>query len=300
MIDLLGQSASIDEQMFSTGAFKGPVEFQPGFVAYPDITHVLFDFDGTLSWLRHGWPQIMCGLFCEWVTPVRGQSRDSLESELLEGILSLNGKPTIYQMQYGAELARERAGRQVEPAKLLAEYQRRLEAAIDERCQSIARGQAHADDFVVHGGRRLLEWLKRRGWSLIILSGTVELSVKKEAELLGLSSYFGEHIYGSRADLGQWSKGEVLARLLKEEKIEGRHLLSFGDGPVEIRLTKEAGGLAVGVASDEEVNGSGRLDLHKKKQLLAAGSDVLIPDYRDADRLMEELLGVRRGAESTS
>jgi phosphoglycolate phosphatase-like HAD superfamily hydrolase len=146
----------------------------------------------------------------------------------------------------------------------------------------------------------LLEWLKRRGVSLIILSGTVEPSVKKEAELLGLSSYFGEHIYGSRADLGQWSKGEVLARLLKEEKIEGRHLLSFGDGPVEIRLTKEAGGLAVGVASDEEVNGSGRLDLHKKKQLLAAGADVLIADYRDADRLMEELLGVRRGAESRS
>ena len=299
MIDLLGQRTSIDEQMFSIGGFKGPAEFRPGFVAYPDITHVVFDFDGTLSWLRHGWPQIMCDLFREYITPTAGAPAGTLEEELLEGILSLNGKPTINQMQYGAALARQRQGREVEPRQLLEEYQGRLEAAIRERTERIGRGAASADDFIVHGGRALLELLAGRGLRLVILSGTVEPSVKTEAQLLGLTGYFGEHIYGSRADLKQWSKGDVLARLLKEEGIEGRHLLSFGDGPVEIHLTRQAGGLAVGVASDEEVNGSGRIDPHKRKQLLGAGADDLIADYRDAERLVETLLGISRAKAST-
>jgi len=68
-------------------------------------------------------------------------------------------------------------------------------------------------------------------------------------------------------------------------------LLSFGDGPVEIQVTKRVGGLAVGVASDEEVNGSGKMDAQKQVLLKDAGADVLIPDYRDASVLIECLFG---------
>ena len=68
-------------------------------------------------------------------------------------------------------------------------------------------------------------------------------------------------------------------------------MLSFGDGYVEIQNTKEAGGLAVAVATDEAHNGSGNVDQWKRQRLLGVGADVVIPDYRDAAPLLERILG---------
>ena len=31
----------------------------------PEISHVLFDFDGTLSLIRQGWPEVMVPMFVE-------------------------------------------------------------------------------------------------------------------------------------------------------------------------------------------------------------------------------------------
>ena len=81
----------------------------------------------------------------------------------------------------------------------------------------------------------------------------------------------------------------VIDRILRENKIPGERLLSFGDGYVEIENTKEVGGLAVAVASDEANNGSGNIDEWKRKRLMGVGADVLIPDYRDIDMLMPQL-----------
>ncbi len=44
--------------MSSAAPFKGLVEFSSGFLPRPQIRHVVFAFDGTLSRLRHGWPEI--------------------------------------------------------------------------------------------------------------------------------------------------------------------------------------------------------------------------------------------------
>jgi phosphoglycolate phosphatase len=191
----------------------------------------------------------------------------------------------------GVERLRERGVRPPGAEALLRVYQGRLDALIAERTDRIASGKARREDFVVHGARGLVEALAGRGLTLIILSGTVEHRVKEEAELLDLARYFGNHIYGGTADVAQSSKRAVISRLLREEGIAGEHLLSFGDGPVEVKVTKAAGGLAVGVASDEEQNGSGAMQPEKRRVLAAAGADVLIPDYRDAAALMECILG---------
>jgi len=114
--------------------------------------------------------------------------------------------------------------------------------------------------------------------------------VKEEADLLGLAKYFGRHIYGGTTDLAQSSKQAVLERLSREENVPGQRLLSFGDGPVEIALTKQSGGVAVGVASDEDHNGSGKLDPFKVQELSKAGADLLIADYRDPELLLRKLL----------
>ena len=83
----------------------------------------------------------------------------------------------------------------------------------------------------------------------------------------------------------------VIERILREHAISGAQLLAFGDGYVEIQNTKEAGGLAVAVASDEAHNGSGRIDEWKRQRLLGVGADVVIPDYRDAGPLLRAIFG---------
>ncbi len=45
--------------------FSGLVEFSAGFRPRPEISHVLFDFDGTLSLIRQGWPEVMVPMFVE-------------------------------------------------------------------------------------------------------------------------------------------------------------------------------------------------------------------------------------------
>ena len=79
----------------------------------------------------------------------------------------------------------------------------------------------------------------------------------------------------------------VIERILRENQIPGEQLLSFGDGYVEIQNTKEVGGLAVAVASDEAHNGSGRFDEWKRKRLLGMGADIVIPDFRDGAALLD-------------
>jgi len=257
----------------------------------PRISHVIFDFDGTLSWLRHGWPSIMCELLLEHIPLRPGESTGTLAQTLLEQILSLNGKPSSFQMELCAQQATQRGGQKPDTSKLLLEYNSRLKRVIQQRRNLILGGSASRDDFVVHGGRKLAEKLLERGLTLIILSGTAEPQVKEEAELLDLARYFGNHIYGGTSDFARSSKQAVIQRLLQEEAISGGHLLAFGDGPVEMALVKAIGGLAVGVASDEDRNGSGQMHPVKVRQLSEAGADLLIPDYRQPAALLECLLG---------
>jgi len=291
LVDLLMQTELTDQQMFATASFSGWAEVRPGLEPRHRISHVVFDFDGTLSWLRHGWPEIMAGLFREYVPLIPGESEEALHELLLRELLALNGKPSIHQMERCAELARERGGKSSAPQILLEEYHRRLDAAIQERTQIIRDDPSRRDDFIVHGVRPLLEALHGRRLQLFILSGTEEHRVRQEADLLDLACYFGKHIYGSVAGPKPFSKRNTMKRLMLQERVDGSDWLAFGDGPVEIRLAKEVGALAVGVASDENQNGSGKPDPIKLAQLREAGADVLVSDYRDAAALFHHLLG---------
>jgi len=132
--------------------------------------------------------------------------------------------------------------------------------------------------------------LKASGLHLYLASGTDEAFVKEEAELLQVTRYFGRHVYGAIDDYKQFSKKMVIERILRENRIPGEQLLSFGDGYVEIQNTKEAGGLAVGVASDEANNGCGRFDEWKHRRLFGVGADMMIPDFRDAEALLNCIL----------
>lgn len=277
--------------MSSVASFQGLVEFAPGFAPRPGISHVLFDFDGTLSLIRQGWPEVMVPMFVEMLPARPGESPEDLRRLAFEDIMRLNGKQTIYQMIQLADRIRERGGVPQEPLWYKHEYLRRLEVRIRHRTEGLAGGRIKPDELLVHQARPLLEELRRRGLAVYLASGTDEVFVKQEAAALDLVQYFGPRIYGALDDYKQFSKKIVIDRILRENRIDGARLLSFGDGYVEIQNTKEVGGLAVAVASDEANNGSGRMDDWKRQRLLGVGADVVIPDFRDALPLLSVLLG---------
>jgi phosphoglycolate phosphatase-like HAD superfamily hydrolase len=271
--------------------FSGLVEFAGSFEARPEITHVLFDFDGTLSLIREGWPVIMLGMFEEMLPGQAGDTASAVRQMLFDDMMKLNGKQTIYQMMQFAERVKERGGTPQEPLWYKHEYLRRLNQKIADRLAGLKNQSIPAEKHLVFGSVELLENLKQSGLKMYLASGTDEQFVKAEVELLGLTKYFGEHIYGAKDDYKSFSKKMVIERLLKENGIDGRKLLAFGDGYVEIQNTKEVGGLAVAVASDEACNGSGKIDEWKRNRLIGVGADVVIPDYRDAGPLLRKIFG---------
>ncbi len=61
----------------------------------------------------------------------------------------------------------------------------------------------------------------------------------------------------------------------------------MGDGPVELRECRRVGGIAVGIASDE-VRRHG-LNPEKRVRLVRAGAHIIIPDFSQADQLLNFL-----------
>jgi phosphoglycolate phosphatase len=277
-------------------SFAGFVELSASFAPRPGIDRVLFDFDGTLSLIREGWPEVMVPMFVEMLGSaggfaLPGETAEQRRQLCYDDIMRLNGKQTIYQMIQLAERIKERGGQPKEPLWYKKEYLRRLGERIGTRIEDIRTGRKSREEFIVFGARATLEDLTSRGVTLYLASGTDEADVKREAELLDLARYFGPHIYGAKDDYKTFSKKMVIDRILRENAISGERLLAFGDGYVEIENTKQAGGLAVAVASDEAHNGEGRIDEWKRQRLLGVGADVVIPDYRDGGKLLDVIFG---------
>ena len=139
-----------------------------------------------------------------------------------------------------------------DPQEYKDEYVRRLLRAVDGRRTGLADGTYAPADWLVPGSQQLLAMLRRHGITMYLASGTDDGHVKEEAALLGLTEYFGPHIYGAQRDYKTFSKKMVIERILRENQLPGEALLGFGDGYVEIEDVKAAGGFACGVASNEK------------------------------------------------
>lgn len=251
--------------------------------------HVVFDFDGTLSLIREGWPEVMVPMMVE-VLQATGtdESPQQLSRLVSEYVMNLTGKQTIYQMFRLAEEVRKRGGAPDDPLAYKQMYHDRLMVRITERREALRSGRAAAADMLVPYSVELLEELKRRGAAVYLASGTDEHYVFDEVRLLGLDRFFGSHVYGAVDDYRSFSKAKVIERILRENHVDGATLLGFGDGYVEIQNVKSVGGLAVAVASDE-AGRSGKPDPWKRDRLIGAGADVVIPDYRDWATLVDYL-----------
>jgi len=261
-------------------------------IIHPDIQrgkirYALFDFDGTVSLIREGWQGIMIPMMVEILMETPGhEQRLQVENVVTEFVTQLTGKQTIYQMiQLCAEIS-ARGGEPLEPVQYKNIFNQRLLEHIQNRIADLKSGRATPEEMTVPGALNWLRIMKERQVVCYLASGTDHPYVLEEAELLGLNDYFAG-IYGAQEDYINFSKKMVIDRIIQTHHLHGSDFIAFGDGFVEIEDSKSVEGIAVGVASDEK-NRLG-IDGWKRNRLISAGADIIIPDFREADRLEEYL-----------
>lgn len=258
--------------------------------------HVLFDFDGTVSLIREGWPEVMIPMMVEILQETGTKEPvEELRKLVAEFVGELTGKQTIYQMIRLCEEIQRCGGTPKDPAVYKQQYLDLLMVRIADRRDALRAGTANPEDMVVPFSFQLLDELKSRGCTLYVASGTDEPAVIDEVKLLGLDRYFGARVYGAQDDYKNFSKAMVIERILRENHLSGSDLLGFGDGFVEIQNVKSVGGTAVGVASDESAR-NGKPDPWKRDRLLGVGADFIVPDYRDYKPLLDYIWTGGNGA----
>ncbi|HEY5313797.1 MAG TPA: HAD family hydrolase [Pirellulales bacterium] len=251
---------------------------------------VLFDFDGTLSLIRRNWQAVMIPMMVDVLAETgSGETREQLAVHVEEFVMRLNGKQTIFQMMQLADEVTSRGGTPQAPLEYKHRYHDLLWEQIEHRVAGLKDQSINPEELTVPGSRRLLEQLRERGLTLYLASGTDLNYVQDEVRALKLEEFFGPHIYGALDDHQGFSKAMIIERLLKDMGVRGDQLLAFGDGYVEIEETRRNGGVAIGVASEEETRQG--VNAWKRDRLIRAGADIIIGDYRRQDELLH-LLGL--------
>ena len=249
---------------------------------------VLFDFDGTLSLIRSGWMKVMVPMMIEILLDLKtGETEEELRGVVEAFVWRLTGKETIYQMIALAEAVEARGGRPLDPLAYKKMYLDLLWMKIEDRVQSLRKGRADPEQYLVPGARALLAELKDRGLTMYLASGTDEIYMKEEARLLDITQYFEGGVYGALDDYKSFSKAILIKRILAAADYDGSEFLGFGDGYVEIEEVKNVGGVAVGVASEEPA--CTRVDEWKRLRLIGVGADYIVPNFLCRDELVSSL-----------
>ena len=249
---------------------------------------VLFDFDGTISLIRTGWVDVMVPMMVEVLADLKPvETEEQLRSIVVEFVARLTGEQTIYQM---IELVRQvelRGGKPLAPQEYKRIYTERLMKKIEHRREKLRRGEVSPEKYLVPGTRVLLDSLKARGLKMYCASGTDHGYTVEETELLGIRHYFDGGVYGAQEDYKSFSKEILIRRMVFSMECRGDELLGFGDWYVEIKNVKDAGGVAVGVATTEPE--CQVVDRWKRQRLVNVGADFIVPNFLDLEPLLEAL-----------
>ena len=261
-------------------------------ISAPDATVAVFDFDGTLSLIRTGWMQVMVPMMVEVLGDLRtGETEDQLRTVIEDFVWRLTGRETVYQMMALADEVKKRGGTPLDPLAYKRRYLDRLHVVIADRLAELRGGHCSPDKYLVPGARALLETLKSRGMRLYLASGTDEIYMKEEADLLDVARYFDGGVFGALDDLTAFSKRLLVQKIVTLPGIRGQQIIGFGDGYVEIEEVKQVGGVAVGVATDEPECACP--DDWKRTRLIGAGADYIIPNFLEQDELLAALFRPR-------
>jgi len=257
------------------------------------VRHAIFDHDGTISVLRHGWekimePMMLKAILGDKIATVPKAVYNKVTQDIQTFIDKTTGIQTLAQMKGLISLVREYGF--VPESQILdehgykAEYNRALLEMIKHRIVKIERGELDPYDYEVKGARKFLETLHRAGVTLYLASGTDEADVKAEATVMGYASLFEGGIHGAVGDLKVEAKRVVLERIITSGHLTGEDLVVVGDGPVELREGRKRDAFCLGVASNELCRYG--LDLTKRSRLIRAGADIVVPDFSQLDKIL--------------
>lgn len=259
--------------------------------AGPAPRFAIFDHDGTLSTLREGWEEVMEPMMVRAILgPAFACADEALYHKTVRRVRSFidqtTGVQTLVQMQGLIRLVREFG---LVPEDQILDmhgykqvYNDLLMERVRDRVARLQTGELSPEDFLIKNARVFLEALASAGVTCFLASGTDEADVRAEAEAMGYAHLFNGGICGAVGDVAKEAKRMVLDRILREIADDPGAVVTFGDGPVEMRETRLRGGYAVGIASDEVR----RFDLNpaKRTRLIRAGAMAVVPDfsrYRD-------------------
>ena len=251
-----------------------------------NVRHAIFDHDGTISTLREGWEKIMEPMMMKAVLGDQNGTADEklfhrVKNRVREFIERTTGIQTIAQMHGLVDLVREFGcvpeGQILSAAKYKGIFNEELIALVNVRLAKLDTGELDISDFTLKGAVPFLRALQHARVRLYLASGTDENDVKREAERLGYADVFDGGIYGSIGEVTKDAKKVVIERIMNEVNGAFDQLITFGDGPVEMRETKRHGAVAIGVASDELRRFGMNLD--KRRRLIRAGADALVSDF---------------------
>ncbi len=249
------------------------------------LRHAVFDFDGTLSLLRAGWQAVMADLMVEVLAAAPlAEAAPALRALTAEPVFGMAGRPTLVQMEWLAAQVAGRGGVPLAAEAYKAAYLARLAERVTRRAD-VEAGRRPAADYRVRGALAFVAALRARGVVCHIASGTDETAVREEMALLGFAPFISE-VRGARPD-GSDAKQRLITRLAAEHSLAAGELAAIGDGRAEMECARAAGGLALGVASRED--GQAGVDERKRSLLIAAGADVIIPDFSEPEALLAYL-----------
>ncbi|HZA92959.1 MAG TPA: hypothetical protein VE420_10070, partial [Gemmatimonadales bacterium] len=164
------------------------------------------------------------------------------------------------------------------------QYLVRLSERIRHRAD-LEAGRQPPERFRVPGALEFVSALHARGVTCTIASGTDETAVREEVALLGFAPLIAD-LRGARAD-GSDAKRVLIDRLTARHRLLTGELAVIGDGRAEMEYARSAGGLAIGVASTEDERAG--IDARKRSLLIAAGADIIIPDFSQPAELLAYL-----------
>lgn len=278
------------KQQSVTSRLENPIERLHPDVRAARARVVLFDFDGTLSLIRSGWEHVMIPMMVQILAALKtGESEQQLSTIVEEYVARLTGEQTIYQM---IELARQvelRGGKPLAPLEYKKKYHEALMERIHHRRESLRRRDISPEEYLVPGAREFLQALRSRGLTLYCASGSDQVYTREEAALLHIAEYFDGGIYGALEDYKSFSKEILIRQMISSAGYRGEELLGFGDGYVEIKNVKDAGGVAVGLATDEPE--CKRVNEWKRNRLVEVGADFIVPNFLAREQILEVLFG---------
>ena len=218
------------------------------------MEHAIFDHDGTISTLREGWEKIMEPMMLKAVLGNQNATADEklfqrVKNRVREFIERTTGIQTIAQMHGLVELVREFGlvadGKILTAAEYKGIFNQELIALVNLRLAKLETGELDINDFTLKGAVPFLRALQHAGVRLYLASGTDENDVKREAQRLGYADVFDGGIYGSIGEVTKDAKKVVIERIIHEVNGAYDQLITFGDGPVEMRETKRHGAVAI-------------------------------------------------------